>query len=407
MSTPLQTVRRSLSLGEDRRSDLRSIPDSEWGKLLGLTDRSQLTLPLAVRCRHELPEWVQERVTGNLLNNAIRHDRTLEAYQEVDRALTSKGVDFMVLKGFAQWPHYCDDLRHRPQYDLDLYCPPDAIEPALEAIQSLGYEPFGRKARTATDHLPPLIRMTGWRPKGEYYDTEMPLTVEIHFRFWDEENERFGVGTADNFWERRVRREIQGLSVPTVNRFDGLSYVTWHLVRHLVRGDVRAYHVYELAHFLQRTADDHAFWRNWRERKSSTLVEAIAFRLAVGWFECPTHPVVQELCQALPASVRRWFDLFAFSPLKALEHPNKDELFLHWCLVKGWPARLQIAKQRLLPVRFNPVIVDAHVPAPDWRLRLKRGAFGTWFMTRRAFHHVRTLAPLMWNGVRWRRALAK
>src|SRR6185312_14975680 len=138
MSTPLQTVRRSLSLGEDRRSDLRSIPDSEWGKLLGLTDRSQLTLPLAVRCRHELPEWVQERVTGNLLNNAIRHDRTIEAYQEVDRALTSKGVDFMVLKGFAQWPHYCDDLRHRPQYDLDLYCPPDAIEPALEAIQSLG-----------------------------------------------------------------------------------------------------------------------------------------------------------------------------------------------------------------------------------------------------------------------------
>jgi hypothetical protein len=349
---------------------------------------------------------VQERLAGNLQNNAIRHDRTVDAYLEVERALTSKGVDFMVLKGFSQWPHYCDDLRHRPQYDLDLYCPPDAIEPALEAIQSLGYEPFGRKSRTATDHLPPLIRMTGWRPDGDYYNTELPLTIELHFRFWDEATERFGVDSAGGFWEGRVKRDIRGVSVPTLNAYDGLSYATWHLVRHLVRGDVRAYHVYELAHFLQRTADDDLFWRHWRRRKSSTLVEAIAFQLAVDWFECPVHPVVQELCQELPASVRRWFDLFAFSPLKALEHPNKDELFLQWCLVKGWRARLQIAKQRLLPARFNSVIVDAHVPAPDWRLRLKRRAFGTWFMVQRVFHHVRTLAPVMWNGVRWRRALA-
>ena len=407
MSTSLLRVLRSLSLGQDRSSDLRAIPDADWRNLLELTDRSQLTLPLAVRCQRELPEWVQERLAGNLQNNAIRHNRTIDAYQEVDRVLTSKSVDFMVLKGFTQWPHYCDDLPHRPQYDLDLYCPPDSIKPALEAIQSLGYEPFGRNARTATDHLRPMIRMTGWRGNGDYYDTEMPLTIELHFRFWDEGNERFGVDSADGFWERRVRREIRGLSVPTLNGYDGLSYTTWHLVRHLVRGDVRAYHVYELAHLLQRTADDNLFWQDWRGRKSRTLVEAIAFRLAIDWFECSAHPIVQELCQALPASVRRWFDLFALSPLKALEQPNKDELFLHWCLVKGLSARLQIAKQRLLPVRFNPVIVDAHVAAPDWRLRLKRRVFGTWFMARRAFHHARTLAPVMWSGVRWRRALAK
>jgi hypothetical protein len=407
MSTPLLTVIRSLSLGQDRRSDLRGIPEPAWRRLLALTDRSQLTLPLAVCCSHELPAWVQERLAGNLRNNAIRHNRILDAYQNVDRALTSKGVDFMVLKGLSQWPNYCDDLRHRPQYDLDLYCPQHAIKPALDAIQSLGYEPFGRKTKTPTDHLPSLIRMTGWRPNGDYYDTEMPLTIELHFRFWDEANERFAVDSADDFWERRVRREIRGLSVPTLNAYDGLSYTAWHLVRHLVRGDVRAYHVYELAHFLERTVDDDLFWQDWQRRKSSTLVEAIAFRLAAHWFECPTHPIVQELCQALPASVRRWFDLFAFSPVKALVRPNKDELFLQWCLVKEWPARLQIAKQRLLPVRFNPVIVDAHVPAPDLRLRLKRRVFGTWFMAQRAFHHVRTLAPMMWNGVRWRRALAK
>ena len=196
--------------------------------------------------------WVQERLAGNLRNNAIRHDRVLEAYEQVARAFSSKGVEFVVLKGLAQWPRYCDDLRHRPQYDLDLYCPPSAIQRAFEAIRSLGYEPFGQKGRIAIDHLPPMIRMTGWRPNGDYYDPEMPLTIELHFRFWDQATERFAVDNDDGFWERRVSREVQGISMPTLDPVDGLSYTTWHLVRHLVRGDVRAYHVYELAHFLQK-----------------------------------------------------------------------------------------------------------------------------------------------------------
>lgn len=407
MSSSFLTVVRSLSLGQDRRSDLRGIPASHWQRLLALTDRSQLTLPLGVRCTRELPEWVQERLAGNLRNNAIRHQRVLEAYQQVAGTLSAARIEFMVLKGLAQWPNYCDDLRHRPQYDLDLYCPPADIEPAFEAIRSLGYEPFGQKGKIAIDHLPPMIRMTGWRPRGDYYDPEMPLTIELHFRFWDTATERFAVGSHDGFWTRRVCRNIQGIAIPTLDHVDGLSYTTWHLVRHLVRGDVRAYHVYELAQFLQRSAEDDAFWGNWRNRKPSAVVEAIAFRLAMEWFECPVHSSVQVLCDALPPSVRRWFELFTFSPLRSLEHPNKDELFLHCSLVNGWGDRLQITKRRLLPLRFSPITVDAHVPAPGWRLRLKRRVYGSWFTARRAFHHARTLAPVMWNGLRWHRALGK
>ena len=127
MSSGLLTIVRSLSFDHDRKSDLRSVRAAHWPRLLALTDRSQLTLPLGIRCPPELPEWVQERLAGNLRNNAIRHHRVLEAYEQVARAFSSEGVDFVVLKGLAQWPRYCDDLRHRPQYDLDLYCPPQAI----------------------------------------------------------------------------------------------------------------------------------------------------------------------------------------------------------------------------------------------------------------------------------------
>ena len=127
---------------------------------------------------------------GNLQNNAARFQRILHEYQEVARALFSAGVDFVVLKGLAQWPNYCADLRTRPQYDLDLYCPAPSLEAAAQAVQSLGYEPFGSNRKIAIDHLPPLIRKTGWRPRADYYDPEMPLTIELHFRFWDQSTEQ-------------------------------------------------------------------------------------------------------------------------------------------------------------------------------------------------------------------------
>src|SRR5579863_4282886 len=143
MSPGLLKVVRSLSFAQDRSYELRDIPAADWPKLLPLTDRSQLTLPLAVRGRHQVPAEVQERLAGNLGNNAIRHAGILDGYRQVAGALTNEGIEFIVLKGLAQWPYYSDNPRHRPQYDLDLYCPSHSIAPAYQAIRALGYEPFG------------------------------------------------------------------------------------------------------------------------------------------------------------------------------------------------------------------------------------------------------------------------
>jgi hypothetical protein len=407
MSEALLTVVRSLSFAEERTADLDQIPEREWRRLLPLTDRAQLTLPLGVRGLHHLPGWVQERISGNLANNAIRHQRTLETYQHVANALSARGVEFVVLKGLTQWPFYCDQPRHRPQYDLDLYCAPAVLESAFQSLLELGYEPFGDKGRTAVDHLPPMIRKTGWRARGDYYDPDMPLTIELHFRLWDPGTERFNAGSAGKFWTRRRARNIEGLLIPALDFSDGLAYATWHMVRHLVRGDLRAYHVYELAHFLDRTSRHDDFWREWRATRLSPLVEAIAFRMAIEWFQPRTHPTVTELSRALPPPIARWFELFGFSPLLALQQPNKNELFLHFCLVKGWQDRFHIAKRRLFPMRLNPVVVDAHVPAPSPGLKFKRVLYGAGFTAMRALHHSRTLVPVILQGLRWRRELAR
>lgn len=323
----LMSVLRSLSFTGAQTEDLRRIADSEWRKLLRLTDRSQLTLPLGVRCREHLPGRVRARIDRDLANNAIRQQRIGETYQTIAAALAGRGIEFAVLKGFSHYPLYCADLRHRPQYDLDLYCPPDQIEPAYAAIQGLGYEPFGRTGRSVLDHLPPLILKTGWRPKDDYYDPDIPITIELHFRFWDAATERLNVSGACRFWERREIRRSGALLFQALHPADAFSYAAWHLVRHLLRGDARAYHVYELAHFLHHTEEHVAFWRDWRNARPAPLVETVACRLAVEWFGCRVNPVMRECLNMLPAEVERWFGMFGFSPLAALERPNKDELF--------------------------------------------------------------------------------
>jgi hypothetical protein len=398
----LLAVVRSLSFEDNPDNHLSGLTDSAWRDLLRVTDRSQLTLPLAAHSPASFPQWVRDRLESDLSNNAIRHERTMQRYREIQEALTSRGLRFAVLKGFTQYPLYCTDLRARPQYDLDLYCPESDIAAAYQAIIALGYEPFRQKTGTPVDHLSPLIRKTGWRPRGDYYDPDMPLTIEMHFRFWDNDTECFDVQGAETLWERRRLREISGLEVPVLHPNDALSYTAWHLVRHLLRGDLRAYHVYELANFLHQTADHNDFWRKWRNGQLSPIVESMAFRLAMDWFHCAANPAVTRLAHSLPHTVERWFTMFGFSPLYSVEKPNKDELFLHLALVQGYRKRLKIARRRLFPFRFEPVVVDAHVPAPGTALRWKRRVFGFWFMAKRMLHHLRTFLPVIQSGLRWR-----
>jgi hypothetical protein len=405
MPSPILTVLRSLSFGTTGEDHLAGLSDSAWQNLLPLTDRSQLTLPLGARCRASLPSWVRARIERDLSNNAIRHERALQAYGEVARALTSRGVQFMVVKGFTQWPFYCDSLSARPQYDLDIYCPDSDIQTAFKLVRELGYEPFRPRPWTTLDHLVPLIRKTGWRPGRDYYDPEMPFTVELHFQFWDRAAQHFDVHGGDRFWGRRRIREIAGMAVPTLDPVDALSYTAWHLIRHLLYSDLRAYHVYELAHFLARTAAHDDFWRDWREAQPAPLVESVAFRLAMEWFQCRPNPVAQKLAHELPYSVESWFDLFRFSALTAMERPNKDDLFLHLALVQSSRDRLKIARRRLLPLYCTPPTVDAHVPSPSTQLRWKRRLFGFWFLAKRVFYHARTIFAVIRSGLRWRSAL--
>jgi predicted MFS family arabinose efflux permease len=380
---------------------LRELPDTSWDRLLEFTDNTHLTLALGVRCRDILPEHIRRRIDRNLEDNAARHERAAQVYRHLVAEFEKRGVEFAFLKGIAQWPYYCDAPEHRPQYDIDVLCRAEDLRAAREAAESIGYEPLNGEAGRV-DHLPAMVLKNGWRWRGDFYDPEMPLGLDIHFRMWDAETEGFAVDGVDDFWRKRVVRQTAAGPIPALSLPDGLAYSALHFVRHLFRGDPRPYHGYEIAHFLQRTAGDVRFWREWRETHPAGLrrIQAIAFRFAREWFGCRLSDEAAAETSALPTRVQDWFERFLHSPLR---EPNKDDLFLQLQFIPERSKRIEVVLRRAVPLRAPKFQVAPHVRAGRAGLneRFSHALMRVRFIADRAATHARSLLPLAVKGTGW------
>jgi hypothetical protein len=391
----LLTAVRALRFDGDHSRALEAIPARKWPEFLALCDAAHISLALAARCAHAVPEAARSR----LARNALRHERIFEAHRELAGAMDARGIEFLILKGITHTGFWNDDIRHRPQYDIDLYVPPAMAEGALLALTSLGYRACEGESR-GSDHLPVMVRRTGWRWRGDYFDPDQPLAAEVHFRFCNP-SLGFAAHGAEEFWTRRRIAEWDGMRFATLDPVDALRYACWHAVRHLLRGSLRILHVYELAHFLDRSSASRAFWEEWRTAApaDTRLAEGIAFRLAAEWFGCRMSAAAYGCASDLPADVDVWFRLFAFSPIQALTRPNKDEVFLQLCLAGGVAS--SSAGRRVVPLRLPGFWLDPHEKEESLPLQVRRALARARFIASRAVHHARTLVPLIGSGVRW------
>src|SRR6266852_5905544 len=139
-----------------------------------------LTLPLRQVCSDDLPNWVREQIDRNITHNTERFRRIRKVYVEIDSVLQSAGAEYIVLKGFAQWPASMQGPHIRTQSDIDLFRPPESILAVRDALSGIGYAPTPGGEPQPKDHLPPLMRETAWQWRGDYYDPEMPLAVDLH-----------------------------------------------------------------------------------------------------------------------------------------------------------------------------------------------------------------------------------
>ena len=362
-------------------------------------------MALGTECFDDLPDSIQTRIRNNLANNAERWRRAQDTYREVAGAFDAVGLDYAILKGFSHCPLFVPDPRHRPQGDIDFLLSPEQVEGAWDAALRLGYEPIAERDRYPTDHLPTMVRKTGWQWRGDLYDPEMPLSIELHFRFWNLKTERLAPEGLDCFWERRQASELEGLRFTGLHPSDAIAYSTLHILRHLLRGDPRLFHTYELAWLLHQRADDTALWSAWLESHDPSLrrLEAVCFALAQQWFACRLPEAAREEIERLPPDVHRWLEMHAWSPVASMFHANKDELWLHWALLESRRDRIAVLRRRLLPERFPSAVDAPHVPEDrlTWRIRLGGRVRYLRYITSRLWHHARAVPSVARSSMQW------
>src|SRR5437868_3337167 len=134
---------QALRFDRPRLENLSYLNAAEWRDLLRIADKERLTLALGLHGELALPPDIRARIDANLAQNAERFERSRHVYEEIARALKASDIESVVLKGFSHWPSFSLDPRHRPQYDLDLFCLPDQVLRARDVLLSLGYEPLG------------------------------------------------------------------------------------------------------------------------------------------------------------------------------------------------------------------------------------------------------------------------
>jgi MFS family permease len=330
---------------------LRHTPDSEWKRVLADWHLVRLTLPLRQRWNSDLPLWVRQHIDASLTDNALRFERIKSAYSQAAMALEEARADHVVVKGFSLWPGYTDHPKFRPQSDIDLYCPPESVYRARDALLSLGYT-TPHLNHVPSDHLSTLIPAHAWKWRGKFFDPEIPVSFELHFCWWDSGINRIYPEGLEEFWLRRIARTVDNLYFPGLDPVDNVGYTAINLLRHLLKSFPATEQVYGLARFLHLNAENRPFWQRWQETHHRSLrqLEAISFKLSSEWFGCSLPAEVQEEIQRLPKPVHAWFHHFLESTSsKSFEH-RKDGMWLHLNLLDSRRDKFFIFLQRVAPV---------------------------------------------------------
>ncbi len=401
----------SLKFCDARPEDLRTLSDAEWKDILSRWRLDRFTIPLRRVCGDFLPDWVRSQIDREIVGNSGRFERIKADYSKVASAIRRAGAEHLVLKGFAQWPGFVDHPRFRRQSDIDLYCPPDSIGRARDAIAALGYENVEWVDPSPGDHLPPMSRNPGWKWRGDFFDPELPICVELHFRLWDQQGLHVGPKNLDEFWFRRVERKLDDITFPSLSLVDGLGYFSLNVLRDLLRGMLRTHNLYELARFLHKNADNAPFWQNWSELHEEPVrsLQAIVFRLAAHVFACQVPGEVEQEINRMPAAVNAWFERYGDSPLDGQFYPNKDLVWLHLSLLESSHDKRDVLLKRLFPRRItpanapyiekNPVVAQTGQTGQISPLRRRVKHLG--YVASRMTYHARILPPTLWRGARW------
>ncbi len=383
----------------DLSGRLSSLSEPDQHLFLEWCDLRQLTLALPKVSRETLPAWAVSPICAKESRYELRFQRLRRDLFEIVQAFDEAGLEFVMLKGLSHAPSLSPDAKMRSQGDIDLWLRGSDVYKAQGVLSSLGYVPL---LQSKSRHLAPMGRPSSWKWRGDLFDPEMPISVELHYELWSEEAEYFAVPEVEHFWDRKELRDFDGRQINVLCTEDLLGFAALHLLLHLLHGDLPLQRAWEIARFLDLRSSDESFWKSWHALHSANLrrLEALIFYLVSCWFQNQLHKGLNTEFQQLPLTMKHWLESYYQAPLEREWTPNKSETWLHLALIDNPWNRARVFFRRLVPTSL-PHFTDSAEARQTPMAKLLRPLRQLHFIRARLVHHVVTFIPTLFDGLRW------
>jgi hypothetical protein len=389
---------------------LRNCDRTRIKRLLVWLDQSGLALHFFHRLQHEqaldrVPAHFRESLEQRIQKNRVRMHAMLSEFSRLNESFTNHGVRYCAVKGFTLVPDFCPDSSLRHQTDFDFLIAQESVKDAALALGSCGYELEESGASGEMTFGTPLLHVPS--RNDDIYDTPRHRQVDLHTMLWHETH-CVSIGAPADCLNRVQRKSLLGVSFPALARDDMFLLQVMHAFQHLLGSWVRLSWLFEIDYFMGAHEQDTALWDSVRSRAGADARLRSAFglilRLTNQIFPRPLPHTLEAWCLApLPSSTEAWVRHFGVTWAISDLPGKKLTLFVHRDFVNDANSWQKYLLRRIFPLHLRSSGVRG--VNTSVKVRVKAKASRCAHVIGRVIFHVREMASLAVEAIRWKRVL--
>jgi hypothetical protein len=378
--------------------------------LLGWLDRSGLSLVFLRRLQTSeaapsmSAEWL-DTLAQRLARNALRTRDMLAEFKRVNDAFRAHAVTAVALKGFTLAPDFCEDLILRHQTDFDFLIHQDSVERAAVTLQRCGYSTSQLNKMAETCFLTPLRHIPS--ADDDLYALQHHRQVDIHTSIF-EQSPWIQIEVPQDWLEHAQTQSLHGIDVLTLSLVDKFILQVFHAFKHSFRSWIRPSWLLEIGRCMETHRDDTALWDQVIERAGHTrltkYIFAFVLELVTRLFRTPIPvPLRCWTAETTSLAVRAWLDAFAVDWAISDWPGSLTNLLLAAEFIPDRSLRLQYRRSRLFPRKSHASMGAVATTSRNMFLKLQTTRLS--YMAHRAAVHLKDMASLPMQHLRWKRAL--
>ena len=378
--------------------------------LLGWLDRSGLSLVFLRRLQTSeaapsmSAEWL-DTLAQRLARNVLRTRDMLAEFKRVNDAFRVSGVTAVALKGFTLAPDFCEDLSLRHQTDFDFLIDQHSVERAADALQCCGYSTSQLNKTAETCFVTPLRHIPS--ADDDLYALQHHRQVDLHTSIF-EQSSWIQIEVPQDCLEQAHIQNVYGVEFLGLSLADKFILQVFHAFKHSFRSWIRPSWLLEIARCMELHQDDTALWTRIIERAGSTDLTKYIFtfvlELVTRLFRTPIPAPLQDWTKETTSlEVRVWLDAFAVDWAISDWPGSLTNLLLAAEFIPERRLRIQYCRSRLLPRKSHASMGTVVTSSRNMFLKLQATRLS--YLAHRAAVHLRDIASLPIQHLRWKRAL--